>query len=76
MDLIRPYTFKGKDKTQVDFMCIIMIDPATGWFKIVELLVSELHETDILMGTKGHKGKDTHIQHKQRHIFPTQTTLI
>ena len=29
MDLIGPYTFKGKDKTVIDFMCITMIDPAT-----------------------------------------------
>jgi hypothetical protein len=26
---IGPYTLKAKDKTQIDFMCITMIDPAT-----------------------------------------------
>jgi transposase InsO family protein len=37
VDLIGPYTFKGKDGTVLDFMCLTMIDPATGWFEIVEL---------------------------------------
>jgi len=36
-DLIGPYTIKGKDGTILDFMCLTMIDPATGWFEIVEL---------------------------------------
>eukprot|EP00804_Cyclotella_cryptica_P013077 CCRYP_002371-RA/>CCRYP_002371-RA protein AED:0.45 eAED:0.46 QI:0/0/0/1/0/0/2/0/165 len=42
VDLIGPYTLKGKDKTQIDFMCVTMIDPATSWFEIVELPVSQL----------------------------------
>jgi hypothetical protein len=37
VDLIGPYTLKGKDGTSVDFMCLTMIDTATSWFKIVEL---------------------------------------
>ena len=56
MDLIGLYTLKGKDGTQIDFMCIAVIDPATSWFEIVELLVSQLSELDIPMGTKGRKG--------------------
>ena len=39
VDLIGPYTLKGKDKSQLDFMCLTMIDPATSWFEIVELPV-------------------------------------
>eukprot|EP00956_Cyclotella_meneghiniana_P011825 scaffold16629_cov44-Cyclotella_meneghiniana.AAC.2 len=39
VDLIGPYTVEGKDGTEVDFMCLTMIDPATSWFKVVELLV-------------------------------------
>jgi hypothetical protein len=27
VDLIGPYTLKGKDKTEIDFMCLTMIDP-------------------------------------------------
>ncbi len=44
VDLIGRYTLKGKDKTQIDFMCVTMIDPATSWFKIVEFPVSQLTE--------------------------------
>ena len=64
VDLVGPCTLKGKDKTVIDFMCITMIDPATGWFEIVELLISQPSEIDVPMGTKGHKGKDKHIQQK------------
>ncbi len=41
VDLIGLYTLKGKDKTQIDFMCITIIDPATSWFEIVEVWVSQ-----------------------------------
>ena len=41
VDLIGPYTIKGKDKSEMDFMCLTMIDAATGWFEIVELPVVE-----------------------------------
>ncbi len=37
VDLIGPYTLKGKDSSSIDFMCLTMINPATSWFKIVEL---------------------------------------
>ncbi len=37
VDLIGPYTLKGKNGSSIDFMCLTMIDPATSWFKIVEL---------------------------------------
>jgi hypothetical protein len=37
VDLVGPYTLKGKDGLSIDFMCLTMIDPATSWFKIVEL---------------------------------------
>ena len=36
-DLIGPTTIKSKDGTEMDFMCLTMIDAATGWFEIVEL---------------------------------------
>ena len=66
MDLIGPYTLKGKEKTQIDLMNVTMINPATSWFEIVELLMSQLAELDIPMGTKGgQRCKDTHIQSKQ-----------
>jgi hypothetical protein len=62
VDLIGPYILKGKDKTVLDFMCVTMIDPATRLFKIAQLLISQPSELDIPMGTKGHKGKDKHVQ--------------
>ncbi len=37
VDLIGPYTLKGKDGTIIDFMALTMIDPTTSWFEIVEL---------------------------------------
>ncbi len=51
MDLIRLYTLKGKDKTEIDFMCLTMIDPASRWFEIVELPV--ITERIIPLDTKG-----------------------
>ncbi len=43
VDLIGPYTLKRKDGTIIDFMALTMIDPATSWFKVVELpLVRQL----------------------------------
>jgi hypothetical protein len=50
VDLIGPYTLKGKDKTVTDFMCTTMIDPTTSWFKIADLLISQPNELDITMG--------------------------
>jgi hypothetical protein len=39
VDLIGPYTLKGKDGTSIDFMCLTMTDPVTSWFEIWELQV-------------------------------------
>eukprot|EP00804_Cyclotella_cryptica_P008050 CCRYP_004557-RA/>CCRYP_004557-RA protein AED:0.25 eAED:0.26 QI:0/-1/0/1/-1/1/1/0/262 len=75
VDLIGPYTLKGKDKTQIDFMCITMIDPATSWFEIVELPVSQLQELDISTGVKGQKSTDTHVQTKQPYFDKTSATV-
>ena len=83
VDLIGPYNLKGKGKTVIDFMHITMIDPATSWFKIVELLISQPSDIDIPMGTKEHKGKDTHIQQKhctltncQQHSGQSSTGIV
>jgi hypothetical protein len=37
VDLIGPYTLKGKDGTIIDFMALTMINPKTSWFEVVEL---------------------------------------
>ena len=65
VDLIGPYTLKAKYRTQIDFMCITMIDPVTSWFEIAELPISQPNELDIPMGTQGQKGKDKHNQNKE-----------
>jgi hypothetical protein len=36
VNLINPYTLKGKDNLQIDFMALTMIDPDSSWFEIVE----------------------------------------
>jgi hypothetical protein len=44
VDLIGPYTLKGKDNLQVDFMALTMINPTSSWFEIAELpIVKQLH---------------------------------
>ena len=54
VDLIGPYTLKGKDGSSIDFMCLTMIDPATSWFEIVELPTVAL-ETTVPPAGKGKK---------------------
>eukprot|EP00804_Cyclotella_cryptica_P012131 CCRYP_009831-RA/>CCRYP_009831-RA protein AED:0.17 eAED:0.19 QI:0/0/0/1/0/0/2/0/493 len=51
VELIGPYTIKGKDGTVIDFMCLTMIDPASSWFEILELPV--ITEANIPLDTKG-----------------------
>ena len=36
IDLIGPYTY-GQKENQISLHCMTMIDPATGWFEIVEI---------------------------------------
>jgi hypothetical protein len=55
VDLIDPYTLKGKDSLCIDFMCLTMIDPTTSWFKIVELPTVAQEKTVPSVG-KGKKG--------------------
>ena len=48
VDLVGPYTLKGKDSLVIDFMALIMIDPASSWFQIKELpLVRRLKTTQV-----------------------------
>lgn len=42
VDLIGPYTIRGEDGSCMDFMCMTMIDPASGWFEMDELPVCEV----------------------------------
>ena len=45
VDLIGPYTLKCKDGTQLDFMSLTMIDPASSWFEMVELPLTKVEKT-------------------------------
>jgi hypothetical protein len=51
---IGPYTLKGQDGSSIDFMCLTMINPATSWFKIVELPTVNL-VTTVYPAGKGKK---------------------
>jgi hypothetical protein len=65
---IRPYTLKGKDGTEIDFMCLTMINPASSWFEIeiVQLLVT----TDVVIPL------DTKGQRVLRHILINKLDLV
>ncbi len=75
VDLFEPYTFKGKDGTQIDLMCVTMIDPTTSWFEIMELPVSQLSEHGIPMGTQGCKGLLTQKQKKELKFDKASATV-
>jgi hypothetical protein len=59
VNLVGPYTLKGKDGSVIDFMALTMIEPASSWFKIVELpLVQRLKTVTVedgreLLASKG-----------------------
>jgi hypothetical protein len=37
VNLVGPYTLKGKDGLSIDFMALTMIHPASSWSEVVEL---------------------------------------
>ena len=76
VDLIGPYTLKGKDKSQIDFMCLTMIDPATGWFEIVELPVLEPVSSDAPDTKKGRKRKRGHDDKPKEAYFDKSSAMI
>jgi hypothetical protein len=42
VDLIGNYEIRSRDGTVLEFACLTMIDPATGWFEIIELPTREI----------------------------------
>jgi hypothetical protein len=45
---IGPYTLKGKDNLQIDFMALTMINPTSSWFEIAELpVITQLHRKTV-----------------------------
>ena len=67
MDLIGTYTLKGKNGTEIDFMCVTMIDPATNQFEIVELLVAEFNSATPT-SKQGRKGTNRDEQGKEAYF--------
>ena len=67
MDLIGPYTLKGKDRMEIDFMRVRVIDPAPSWFEILKLPVTEFNSA-IPMGKKSHKGTNIHNEPKEAYF--------
>ena len=57
VDLIGPYTIKGKDGSVIDFMCLTMIDPASSWFEIAELPVVDITRAGTDRKTKVNVGR-------------------
>jgi hypothetical protein len=56
VNLVGPYTLKGKDGLSIDFMALTMIDPAFSWFEVVEL------PTIMRLMTKKVNGKERTIK--------------
>eukprot|EP00804_Cyclotella_cryptica_P004321 CCRYP_013509-RB/>CCRYP_013509-RB protein AED:0.44 eAED:0.44 QI:0/0/0/1/0/0/2/0/175 len=54
-------------------MCLTLINPASGWFEIVELPV--ITEVIIPLDTKGRKGKQTHAEPKSAY-FDKSSAMI
>ncbi len=73
VDLVGPYTFKGKDGSSIDFMCLTMINPATSWFKIVEL--PTFTKLTVPKVGKGKKATCTHYT-KVAEIFDNTSAQI
>ena len=73
MNLIGPFTLKGKDGTEFDFICLTMIDPVSSWFKIVELPVTT--DAVIPIDTKGQRGTKTHNNTKLPY-FDKSSTMV
>jgi hypothetical protein len=48
--LVGPYTLKGLEVSAIDFMALTIIDPASSWFEIVELLLVSRLTTKMVNG--------------------------
>ena len=56
VNLICPCVLKGKGGSVLDFICLTVTDPATGWFEMVELSVIEIFKTYVGRGGGGKIG--------------------
>ncbi len=77
VNLVGPYTLKDKDRTAIAFMCVTMINLATSWFEIVELLAAELTQLEIpTMNKKGNRGKNTHDTKSKQTYFDKSSVTV
>ena len=53
----------------------VCYNPATSWFEIVELPVSDPNLPGIPKGTQGHKGNNAHTHHQQPYFDKTSATV-
>jgi len=67
VELIGPYTLKGKDSSSIDFMALTMIDPTSSWLEVVEF------PTITRVTTKKVNGKERTIKEE---IFEKSSDLI
>ncbi len=58
VDLIGRYTLNGKDGSNIDFMRLTMIDPATKWFEIVDLPKLQRETSGSKVTSKNTKAKE------------------
>ncbi len=56
VNLVGPYTLKGKEGLSIDFMALTMINPASSWFEVVDL------PTIMRLMTKKVNGKERTIK--------------
>ena len=76
VDLIGPYTLKGKDGTEIDFMCVTMIDPASSWFEIIELPVAELDGTPATAKKSKTKSKKIDLNKRNKEYFDKTSAQV
>jgi hypothetical protein len=63
VDLIGPYTLKGKNGSSIDFMAPTMIDPASSWLEVVELPTITRVMTKTVNGMREQSKKKSLISH-------------
>ncbi len=72
MDLIGPCTLsRSKDGTEIDFMCLTMIEPDSSWFEILELPVATIASPS----QQGNTGTETHTKTKDA-FFDKSSAMI
>jgi hypothetical protein len=72
VNLIRPYTLKGKDGTEIDCICLTMIDPASSWFASSWFASSWFEIVELPVTTDAVIPLDTKGRRVLRHVLSTK----